>query len=303
MLAGHRIDLDGGPAPEPEMEWLFYQALAGVWPADLDPSAEAGIGALAERMEAYVLKVVREAKARTSWTAPAAEYETAVSGFVRAALSNRAFLADFVEHTGPLRLAGAVTSLAQLAIKLAAPGVPDIYQGTELWDLSLVDPDNRRPVDFALRSGAAAEIDGTTPDGLLRDWRSGRPKLRLMRAGLALRRERPELFVEGEYVPLEITGEGARNAVAFARRRGEEWLVLIATRLPLALLGESDVPLVNPSRWGDTRVALPAEARRVVLRDIVSGEALAGADEISLASALARFPATLLHGTEKVVKA
>jgi (1->4)-alpha-D-glucan 1-alpha-D-glucosylmutase len=303
MLAGHRIDLDGGPAPEPEMEWLFYQALAGVWPADLDTADEGGTGALAERMEAYVLKVVREAKARTSWTAPAAEYEQAVSGFVRAALSNKGFIADFVERTAPVRLAGAVTSLAQLAIKLAAPGVPDIYQGTELWDLSLVDPDNRRPVDFALRSGAAAEIDPTPPDGLLRDWRSGRPKLRLMRAGLTLRRERPELFAEGEYVPLEIKGECAGHAVAFARHRGEEVLVLIATRLPLALLGESDVPLVDPSRWDDTRVVLPADARGAAFRDIVSGETLAGAGEISLASALARFPATLLHGTGKVVRA
>jgi (1->4)-alpha-D-glucan 1-alpha-D-glucosylmutase len=283
------------------MEWLFYQALAGVWPADLDPTDEAGTVALAERMEAYLLKVVREAKSRTSWTVPVAEYEKAVGGFVRAALSSHPFLTDFVGRTAPLRLAGAVTSLAQLAIKLAAPGVPDIYQGTELWDLSLVDPDNRRPVDFALRDRAVAEIEAAgPPDELLRDWRSGRAKLRLLKAGLALRRERPDLFVEGDYIPLDIAGEGARHAIAFARRRGDEWLVLVATRLPLALLGDAQVPLVEPSRWRDTRVELPTEALGLGLRDIVSGETLAGADVISLASALARFPAALLHATEEV---
>jgi (1->4)-alpha-D-glucan 1-alpha-D-glucosylmutase len=299
MLAEHRIDIEGGPAPEPEMEWLFYQALAGVWPADLDPEDEAGSSALAERMEAYILKVVREAKARTSWTSPAAEYEKAVGGFVPAAFSSRAFLADFVRRTAPLRLAGAVTSLAQLAIKLAAPGVPDIYQGTELWDLSLVDPDNRRPVDFALRSEAAAEVNAAGPDELLRDWRSGRVKLRLLKAGLALRRERPALFAEGDYVPLEVAGEAARHAIAFARVYGEEWLVLIATRLPLRLLDSSDVPLIGSSRWGDTRVLLPAEAHSLAFRNIVFGDRLSAAGEIPLASALARFPAALLHSGEK----
>ncbi len=246
-------------------------------------------------MQAYLLKVVREAKSRTSWTVPAEAYEAAVAGFAREALSSRDFLADFHLRTAPLRLAGAVTSLSQLAIKLAAPGVPDIYQGTEFWDLSLVDPDNRRPVDFSARRSGLKEIDAAAPDALLGDWPSGRLKLRLLKAGLAFRRDHPELFAEGDYMPLEITGGAARHLVAFARRHDEEWLVAIATRLPLALLEGADAPLVDPKRWGDTHIALLEEARGLSFRDIVFGETLPPGGNMAASAALARFPAALLH--------
>jgi (1->4)-alpha-D-glucan 1-alpha-D-glucosylmutase len=295
MLASHRAEIETLAAPEPEMEWLFYQALAGVWPAELAIDDRAGLDALGGRMEAYMLKVVREAKVRTSWTVPATAYEEAVAGFVRGALATREFLADFHRRTTPLRLAGAVTSLSQLAIKLAAPGVPDIYQGTEFWDLSLVDPDNRRPVDFAARSNALADIDGGDPDQLMRDWPSGRAKLRLLKAGLLLRRERSDLFVEGDYLPLQVSGRLARNLIAFARRRGEEWLIAVATRFPLGLLDGTDIPRVDARRWGDTAVALPEEARALAFRDVLFGETLPADDRIAAAAALARYPATLLH--------
>jgi (1->4)-alpha-D-glucan 1-alpha-D-glucosylmutase len=215
MLAEFRGEIDGARVPEPEFEWLFYQSLAGIWPADMAADDADGMKSLAERLEAYMLKVLREAKLRTSWTAPVAAYEEAVTSFVRNALSHSAFLADLRDRCAKLWLAGAVNSLSQLAVKIAAPGVPDIYQGTEFWDLSLVDPDNRRPFDFSPRRSALEDVRSASPEALLRDWISARPKVHLMQAGLNFRRDHPELFGEGEYIPLEVTGERADNVVAF----------------------------------------------------------------------------------------
>jgi (1->4)-alpha-D-glucan 1-alpha-D-glucosylmutase len=297
MLAGYRGEADAVAAPEPEMEWHFYQALAGVWPADLSPGDGPRVADLAERMGAYMLKVVREAKSRTSWTAPAAGYEEAVGTFVRGAFGDGNFLDYFARATARLRLAGAVTSLSQLAIKLAAPGVPDIYQGTEYWDLALVDPDNRRPVDFAARRSVIEDVDAASADELLRDWRSGLVKLRLMKAGLRFRRDHPDLFEQGEYLPLDVTGEAARHLVAFARRHEADWLVLIATRFPISMLDGTDIPLVAPDRWGDTIIGLPAAIEAMRLRDIAFGGEMEAEAAIPAADALARFPVALLHGT------
>jgi (1->4)-alpha-D-glucan 1-alpha-D-glucosylmutase len=295
MLAGYRGELDGAAIPEPEFEWLFYQALAGTWPADLAPENSSGFEALSERMDAYMLKVGREAKVRTSWTVPHEDYEAAVARFVRGALGNCDFLTDFYRRAAPLFLAGALTSLSQLGIKLTAPGVTDIYQGTEFWDLSLVDPDNRRPVDFAARSAALSGTDASSWDELLADWPSGRLKMRLLRAGLAFRRKHPELFSAGEYLPLETVGEHAERIVTFARRLEHERLIVVATRLPFALLCDADRPLVPPKRWGDTRIMLPEELRGTELRDIVTGVSHSPGAELSAADVFASLPAALLH--------
>jgi (1->4)-alpha-D-glucan 1-alpha-D-glucosylmutase len=293
-LAPLRREIDGAVVPEPEIEWLFYQALAGAWPADRDVQDETALASLRERMAAYMQKVVREAKLRTSWTSPAAEYEAAIAAFVDGALSNAAFLADVNRRIGPLLIAGAANALSQLAIKLAAPGVPDIYQGTELWDLSLVDPDNRREVDFPHRAALLRDIDAAFPAALLDDWRSGRAKLRLLKAGLKLRRERPDLFAEGEYIALETTGEHDDRLVAFARRKGEAWLVVIAPRLALPLLRGADRPHVPPERWADTAVALPQEAQALAWRDALTDARLPAGAALAVADALGSFPVALL---------
>lgn len=295
MLADLRAEVDGARVPEPEFEWLFYQSLAGIWPADMAAEDREGLRGLSERLEAYMLKVVREAKLRTSWTAPATDYENVVTGFVRGALSRRGFIDDFRRRCARLWTAGAVTSLAQLAIKIAAPGVPDVYQGTEYWDLSLVDPDNRRPFDFGSRRSAMGEIDAAAPDHLLRDWISAGPKLRLMKAGLNFRRDHAELFGAADYIPLEVAGEQAGRVIAFARRHGGEWLILVATRLPLALLDDAR-PLIDAAAWGDTRVLLPEAAHGIAFRDIVFGGAPVTGSELAVCGTLARFPVALLYG-------
>jgi (1->4)-alpha-D-glucan 1-alpha-D-glucosylmutase len=287
--------IDGAAVPEPEVVWLFYQALAGAWPAELSPDDNGAVEALGARMDAYMLKVVREAKVRTSWTAPNVDYEAMVAAFVRGALADRAFLSDFCRRIAPLLLAGAVNSLAQLAIKLTAPGVPDIYQGTEFWDLSLVDPDNRRPPGFAACEAALREIEAQSWDALLADWSSGRVKARMLAVGLALRRDRIDLFAKGEYLPLETAGERANHLVAFARRLDNEWLILVATRLPLALLQGTEQPLVPPERWGDTRILLPADVQGE-LRDVATGARLSAGPEFCARQLLRTLPVALLHG-------
>jgi len=293
-MLGDRAEIDGTAVPEPEFEWLFHQALAGAWPAELRPDDRDGVASLAGRVEAYMLKVVREAKLRTSWSSPNADYEAAIAAFVRAALDNRGFLEDFVARTAPLRIAGAVSSLSQLAIKLAAPGVPDIYQGTEFWDLSFVDPDNRRPFGYESRLAALDAVNSMSAQALLADWPSGLAKMRLMHAGLAFRRAHSELFAEGYYIPLDVTGELARHVVAFARRHKAEWLIAVATRFPLALI-DGGVPLVAAKRWGDTAIRLPRDAESLRFRDVVFGKEIAGASAIPIATILSEFPAALLH--------
>ena len=163
-------------------------AMKETWDLTLDNAK--GMADLSERMTQFMLKAVREAKAHTSWTGQNAEYEEAIESFTRAALDPagaQSFLRDFVAACEPVFLAGALNSLSQTAIKLTAPGVPDIYQGTELWDLSLVDPDNRRHVDFDQRQLLQKKIDELATDALLADWRSGAIKMRLLQAGLRLR--------------------------------------------------------------------------------------------------------------------
>ena len=184
--------------------------------------------------------------------------------------------------------------MSQLAVKLAAPGVPDIYQGTELWDLSLVDPDNRRPVDYEAHAALLPGIADADPAELIGNWRSARLKTRLLAAGLRLRAEAPDLFAEGDYLPLETEGAEAERLVAFARARGDRALVLIAPRLALPLLEGCDAPHVPPERWGDTTLRLPEVLRGREWRDAVTGEAHAFGDAMPIAVALVRFPVALL---------
>jgi (1->4)-alpha-D-glucan 1-alpha-D-glucosylmutase len=286
--------------PDAETEWALYQALAGAWPPDLGPDDAAGLVALAERMAQFALKAAREAKLHTSWTAPSPDFEQALDQFVRGMLDpgiSSAFLADFTRMLQPVFVAGALNSLTQTLIKLAAPGVPDIYQGTELWDFSMVDPDNRRPVDFKRMSHVASELDRRSVPSLLQDWRSGAVKLHLMRAGLRLRAQMPALFRTGRYLPLDMVGDQSDHVVAFARILDEEAAVAVAPRRALALLDGVDVPMVQPSRWCNTAVALPAQLANRRWTNVCTGHHLDAKSEVALDAILHICPASLLFAT------
>ncbi|MBB4266370.1 malto-oligosyltrehalose synthase [Roseospira visakhapatnamensis] len=263
-------------APSANDEYLFYQTLLASWPLDLARLGDAGevlapdpeaLVAYVERVAAYMNKAVREAKEETAWTAPDAEYEAALDDFVRSVLSpalGTAFLADMATFVARLAPVGAVNGLAQTTLKLTVPGVPDLYQGTDFWDFSLVDPDNRRPVDFATRADALAA--GRRPKDLLACWRDGRVKQALIAALLDLRRRWPRLFAAGEYRPLEIEGPQADRLVAFARLPSSEdrgdtslpaALVVVVPRLVWPLMESRPMPL--PDAWDGTRVRVPED--------------------------------------------
>lgn len=219
--------------PDRNTEYLFYQTLVGAWPLETS------------RATAYLEKACRESKVHTSWTRPAAEYETAVRDFVESALADESFRTSLEKFVSPLIEPGRVNSLAQTLLKLTAPGVPDIYQGTELWTMTLVDPDNRREVDFDRRRLLLGELASLTPQETWRRADEGLPKLWVIRRILGLRRARPELLsATARYRPLAADGPRAGHAVAFSR--GDEVVVLVP-RLPLRLGGD----------WQNTMLALP----------------------------------------------
>ncbi|RQR59941.1 malto-oligosyltrehalose synthase [Burkholderia sp. Bp9125] len=246
--------------PGPGAEAMLYQTLAGCWPPGLAPDDARGVAALGERIEQWQTKALREAKRHTSWLAPDEHYERGCAAFLRALLTPRGD-DDFVHrlHAFVARIApaGVVNSLSQAALRIASPGVPDLYQGTEAWDHSLVDPDNRRAVPFA---ALAAERVDEPVASYLRTWPDARVKRALVERMLGLRARWPATFAGGRYLPLRVLGSEGRRAIAFARRDADATIVVVATRLAYPLLdGAAALPRVAPQRWGETAVELPPD--------------------------------------------
>jgi (1->4)-alpha-D-glucan 1-alpha-D-glucosylmutase len=310
-----RTTVDGVSAPDANDEYLFYQALVGCWPAGrIEPTAPPD---LIPRLRDYMAKATREAKVYTSWITPNEKYDQAVARFVEETLvgsRSREFLTRFVAFQRRITHAGMINSLAQLVLKIASPGVPDFYQGTELWELSLVDPDNRRPVDYARRVEMLAELEPWLYDALpqspieqsaaiaswLADWPDGRIKLFVTACGLRLRRRSPDLFLEGEYLPIVSEGELAEHVVAFARRFGDEWVIAVVPRLNVTLTALKSVLPVGAGVWGDTRLRLPSEIAAMSLNNLFTRESVAlkaDADgyTVAVAEVLSVCPVALLQ--------
>lgn len=260
MNAGHKRD----GLPDANAEYLLYQVLVGAHPLDVD------------RAVAFMEKASREAKEHTSWVDPVAAYDEALAAFVRAVLADDAFTADLAAFTDPLISAGRRSSLAQMLLKLTSPGVPDIYQGTELWDLSLVDPDNRRPVDYDVRRALLAQVKGASAAEVLQAEDDGAPKIWLTQRVLDVRRRLPDCFERASYEPLPAAGEREANVVAYVRGGR---VAVIVPRLVMGLR----------HGWGDTTVTLP-EGRWT---DELGGST-ADVGPVSLAALLSGFPVALL---------
>lgn len=306
-----RTDVEGQSAPAAGDEYLLYQTLLGFWP-DPVPHGEERERRI-KRVQNYMLKVVREAKLHTSWISPYEPYERAVTSFVAEVLNEHrrgAFLADIQAFANKIADHGYWNSLSQLLLKVASPGVPDFYQGTETWSLTLVDPDNRQPIDFASARQRIDELQGRLgADGsserrsllseLVEQRQDGRIKLFTTLMSLRARRSLPELFTEGDYLPLAATGPRAEHLVAIARRRGPQWAIAVAPRLTAKLCGFGGPPPLG-SIWQGTTIELPAELSGVQFHDAFSGETRAlGPGSIDTSELLANFPLVLFTGSSE----
>ena len=264
-------DIDGEPAPSRNDEYLLYQTLAGSFPvADLNAS---GLAGYRERIEQYMLKAIREAKVNTSWINHNEEYESAVMQFVQALLSDpgsNLFLQEFRAATRQLTWLGMLNSLSMTLLKSTSPGVPDFYQGNELWDFSLADPDNRRPVDYELRRRLLSTLGSSPLEKIVRDPADGRAKLYFVKQLLALRKEKPELFLRGGYTPLQANGEYAGHVVAYARRHEGAGLLVIAGRLFASMGIAAGALPCGTAVWRDTHIDVPFMQEGAALRNVLT---------------------------------
>ena len=278
----HRTEVHGESAPSRVDEYHFYQALIAIWPAE------------AERLKTYMLKAAREAKLRTSWINPDGDYEAALERFVTESLANALFQKELAEAMPRIAHLGFLVSLSQALLKVASPGVPDYYQGTELIDLSLVDPDNRRPIDFGARHRLLAELGkgARQPAALLADLADGRAKLHVIRQGLAVRKAHAALFHGGEYRALYADGGYEEQLIAFSLHAGEATVVALAPRLFARRLGDAAAPV--GAYWGEARLSLPEGE----YEDAISGRGQRGGAR-HVRELLADFPATLLVQASK----
>jgi (1->4)-alpha-D-glucan 1-alpha-D-glucosylmutase len=275
-------------------ELILYQALLGSWPLQLRDDDQAGFADYAKRIWQWQQKALREAKLQSSWSAPSESYENAAQAFTEKLLTGeegellRAALSKTVNS---IAAAGALNGLAQTLLRMTAPGVPDLYQGNEFWDFSLVDPDNRRPVDYAAREHALHEPLPAVE--LLANWRDGRIKQALIAQVLKLRVEHAELFRRGSYQALEVLGSQAHNVLAFAREHaGKQAIVIVPVRCA-TLLENGAVPQVDALRWGDTRVVLPFAASATNLKGLFSSSAVTKNRELNISDALGDVPVNL----------
>jgi (1->4)-alpha-D-glucan 1-alpha-D-glucosylmutase len=307
--------VDGKPAPDRNDEYLLYQTLLGAWP--VGPMGPTEMTAFRDRIAAYMQKATKEAKVHTSWINPNQEYDAAVRDFVFRLLPdqpNDPFLKDLLALQRRIAFFGQFNSLAQVLLKLTCPGVPDTYQGTELWDLSLVDPDNRRPVDYTRRrdtlvdlkeriSKAGADLAPLTRE-LLAQSADGRIKLYTLYRALNFRRCHRSLFAGGAYLPLECSGEKREHVCAFARILDDALVLVVVPRLTARLTGGKEQPPLGVEVWRDTALLLPGEHQGRTYRNLFTGETLtvpdqAGGAGLPLAALLAHFPVALLHPDRK----
>ena len=284
--------LNGSSVPGPNEEYFIYQTLVGAWPLDSDE-----LELFLERLQKSLIKAWREAKRFTSWSKPVKEYEEAVAEFVTTILTPVAenhFLPDFLKFQRRTAASGACLSLAQTLIRMVCPGVPDIYQGSELWELSMVDPDNRRPVDFLKRQLLLADLSDRDGPDLLKDWQRGLVKQYVIQRTLDFRREHTEVFRSGEYIPLEAVGQHAAHVIAFARHSGMAWTIAVAPRFP-GRLSPSTRPSIAKEAFTGTDLSFPPNAPHL-WSNLFTGERIevSSTGRVAMAAILGRFPIALL---------
>jgi (1->4)-alpha-D-glucan 1-alpha-D-glucosylmutase len=309
-----RVALNEGIAPSAGDELILYQTLLGSWPLGLAADDAKNRQCYLDRLLRWQEKSVREAKLRSTWSAPNTAYETVAQEFLTRLLSdnNTAFLrADIAAAAQTLAPAGALNGLSQTLLRLSVPGVPDLYQGNEFWDFSLVDPDNRRPVDYGARIDALDTIAGCEAETvnhnftnqpinqlihqLINRWQDGHIKQWLINQTLSARAQHRALFLHGDYQPLTVEGEQADHVIAFLRRNHHDFLLVVVPRLSASLLGDSVIPHIPPAAWGDTKVILPPQLSDANFTSPLGAHSLrAHQTALPLEKVLANFPVNFL---------
>ena len=305
----HKRRLDGRDVPSRNEEYLLYQTLVGAWPfAGLDSGRYQDFR---RRVQAYMLKALREAKRHTSWITPHAAYEDAVRRFIHHVLepspSNR-FLADFLPFQKIIARYGAYNALSQVVLKIGCPGTPDFYQGTEIWNFTLVDPDNRQPVDYdhvrdvARRLPAEGTVTAAQLQHMLGSYEDGRVKLYVTRALLNYRKAHPALFQRGAYEPLETGGIHRRRLCAFQRTWNAESAIVVVPRLIYGMIPDPTVPVLGRDAWRDTRVLLPngirtAHYRHVLTNQRISAHEHEGTAVLAVSEIFQQLPVAMMERT------
>jgi (1->4)-alpha-D-glucan 1-alpha-D-glucosylmutase len=281
-----------GELIDPADEYMLYQMMAGAWPLDLPPDDKEGLASFRDRLAGWQEKALREGKLRSSWRAPDGEYEAACRAFLEAITDpdrSLPFLETMHDYVDAIAPAGALNGLSQAFLRNLAPGVPDLYQGCEFWDFSLVDPDNRRPVDYTARMQALDQ--GEALVDLLAHWRDGRIKQALIARLLNLRAAAPARFAQGDHVPLEVAGARAGNVIAFARRYSSSLLIAVAPRCARVALAPGGAPHPDPQWWQDTRIIIPPDISGTPMRDALNDEPESPiAQDIAVSELLVKLP-------------
>lgn len=306
LAAIAHVVAESAPAPLPEDQIMLMQTLVGAWPLALagridfgDPSVRVQLARFVERVAGWQTKALRETKRPSDWSMPNERYEATCRAFLDRVMdpAGSTFVREAAVFVERIAAAGALNGLVQAILLSTAPGVPDFYQGTEWWDYSLVDPDNRRPVDYAARRDALTALDAA-PDiaQLLDTWRDGRFKQALIARVLAFRKERAALFSRGSYQALTIEGAHAGHALAYLRRDGHERMLVVVTLRAAELLEDRPLPHVAPERWQDTAIVVPATAASTTWLDVASGrKRQGGTGRMPLSDVLDELPVAVLR--------
>lgn len=283
-----RQTLPSGPAPSPADELMLYQLLLGAWPPTLSADDEEGMEAFSQRLSQWQVKALREAKLRSHWLWPDEAYESACQAYLQRLLGDPARRAELAEPARRLDVPGAINGLVQMVLRMTVPGVPDLYQGCDYWDYSLVDPDNRREVDYASRSASLQANEA--PVDALTHWQDGQVKQAVLVRLLALRKAQPRLFEAGDYQPLIVDGARAAQVVAFIRRHEDQALLVVVPRLVSRWLVGTPHPVIPPACWENTRIHL-TPALQGQWQEALTGASLSLVEEaLSPAELLADFP-------------
>jgi len=306
--------VEGQAVPDRNEEYLFYQTLLGTWP--LRPMNGKDHEVFKKRIKDYMLKAVREAKVNSSWISPNLPYEDGLLKYLDDVVSlsaNNLFIRDFEPFQKKISYFGMLNSLSQTLLKITAPGIPDFYQGTEIWDFSLVDPDNRRPVDFFTRkkmlkdlkekmAACGSDLPGFAR-GLLQEWENGSIKLYVTLRSLNYRRQNRGLFMDGAYIPLQADGERKDHICAFARRGGEKVVLSIAPRFLTRLIASPEETPLGKGVWGDSSIVFTDEIPADRFNNILTGETIQaveghGKKALMMGDTLAHFPVAMLEGIQ-----